>query len=142
LELLVRARPRGCILDHFRLSTGGQKLLDSSAQLNIILPEECLSKYVLHYQLWARDVRRNMASSFWLDLVCAITANKVSVTLTASDELVPAEMILGALDSLKGVKMAALWFVVVAIPAKGMWLEHQSLPSSASIMYGKPAFVR
>ncbi len=64
------------------------------------------------------------------------------MTLTASDELVPAEMILGALDNLKGVKMAALWFVVVAIPAEGMWLEDQSLPSSASILYGKPAFVR
>jgi hypothetical protein len=51
-------------------------------------------------------------------------------------------MILGALDNLKGVKMAAPWFVVVAIPAEGMWLEDQSLPFSASILYGKPAFVR
>jgi hypothetical protein len=50
-------RQNGRILNHFRLSTGGQMLSRSSIQLDIIIPAECLNKYTLHHQFWARDVQ-------------------------------------------------------------------------------------
>ncbi len=57
MELLVQTRQNGLILNHFRLSTGGQKLSRSSIQLDNIIPAECLYKYTLHHQYWARDVQ-------------------------------------------------------------------------------------
>ena len=70
MELLAQVRPNGRILDHFRITLGGSKILNISVPLASLLigaPDSGLS---IKLATWPRDIeiKRNMTTSNWADI--------------------------------------------------------------------------
>ena len=70
MELLAQVRPNGRILDHYRITLGGSKILDVNCQLSALLLAPATSRISLKYSVWPRDVeiRRNMTTAKWADI--------------------------------------------------------------------------
>ncbi len=144
MELLAQVRPNGRIVDHFRVSLGGNALLTACFPLHKIIPWEGLSIYSIKFEFWARDVhvRRNMTTTVWLDMYSAIKENNVTVLREEDDSVVELEDIISSLDAIEDPKgrSGAYRFAVVAGSDDRMWLELQCLPCPASLLQGKPAY--
>jgi hypothetical protein len=141
-ELLVQARPNGRMLDHFRVTMGGSRILDISFQMANIINLPAASGWKFKMQIWPRDVvlRRNMTTSDWLN-VDAIIAAKDGCVMSVEESretLVPHAEVLASLQE-AGVA-AAMRFAVVVGGDQRLWLMLQGLPATAETLAGKPAF--
>jgi hypothetical protein len=132
---MAQVRPNGRILDHFRVTLGGSKILDISAPMASLFPGSPAS-WKWRYQSWPRDVaiRRNMSSSLWLNAHFLIEAREAWVEI--NEAKLPTEQELEQLGEAK----AAIRFAVMIGDNLNMELNIQSLPASAESLMGKPAF--
>jgi hypothetical protein len=78
MELLMQVRPNGRMLDHYRVTLGGAKILDVNFAMATVIKLPAATAWRLRHQVWPKDVelRRNMTTSTWMDisdLVASIT---------------------------------------------------------------------
>ena len=138
VELLAQARPNGRVLDHFRVTLGGSRILDVTARMSALLLVPAACPWRFRYQRWPADleIRRNMTSSGWLSVPTLIAARDASV----EDEegvAVPVENVLAMIEEANTA--ASIRFAVVVGEDHRMQLMLQSLPGSAEALAGKPA---
>jgi hypothetical protein len=143
MELLVQARPNGRMLDHFRVSLGGSRILDINTQMASLLASPRAKNWRLRMQIWPRDVevRRNMTSSAWLDLEALVSTGECRVVTTGEDSPdveVARETVVAELKE-SGIS-AAIRFAVIIGGDQRLQLMLQGLPASADQLLGKPAF--
>jgi hypothetical protein len=81
MDLLVQARPNGRMLDHYRVTLGGSRILDVDFSLSALVAAPRARTWRVKMQLWPRDVdiRRNMTSSSWMDLSTLVAARECVV---------------------------------------------------------------
>ncbi len=145
-ELLLQVRPNGRAVDHWRLALGGSKIVEVDFYLSsIVSAAASLPRWRLSWQIWAGEIqiRRNMTSSAWVDLLELIKANEVQVTDEAG-EPVPQSAVVTALKGLTGkpVISAALRWAICVSEAEKLELQLQALPAAASSLGSKPIFKR
>jgi hypothetical protein len=135
MEFLAQVRPNGHILDHYRISLGGSKIVDVSGPMAAIFPG-VPAMWKLRYQIWPRDVeiRRNMSTSNWVNINNLLAAKEAWI-----EENGAAVQQDAVLEQLEG-KKAALRFAITIGDNQAMQLVVQSLPASAETLMGKPAF--
>ena len=83
VELLLQVRPNGRAVDHWRLALGGSKIVEVDFYLSAVVPAAAsLPRWRLSWQIWAHEIqiRRNMSSSSWIDLLELLEANEIQVT--------------------------------------------------------------
>jgi hypothetical protein len=134
-ELLAQVRPNGRILDHFRVTLGGSRIIDIKTPM-VRLFSGAPETWKLRYQIWPRDViiRRNMASSLWINVHTLLEA--IEAWVEAEEARVPMNAVLQSLGETK----AAMRFAIVIGDNLGLELNVQGLPASAETLMGKPAF--
>jgi hypothetical protein len=142
-ELLVQARPNGRMLDHFRVTMGGSRILDVSFPVSkIINLPAAANAWKLKMQVWPRDVilRRNMTTSEWVNLDAIIAAKDGCVVTVAEDRetVVPHAEVLASLEELGAA--AAVRYAVVVSGDQHLVLMLQGMPATAETLAGKPAF--
>ena len=122
MELLAQVRPNGRILDHYRITLGGSKILDVNCQLSALLLAPATSRISFKYSVWPRDVeiRRNMTTA----------------KLGEDGSTIPHEALLE--DLVSAGRSAAVRFAVVVGEDSRMQLQLQALPGSANLLSGKP----
>jgi len=147
VEVMAQARINGRIVDHFRVAVGGANILRVNFTTRDIFLSERLPSTPLQYEVWPRDVvlRRNMASSDWLDVntllasrdIAVMTAEEAggSTAADSNDALVAA---LNAAKDKAGHTASIRWAVAVGSDGN-LQLVLQSLPASAAVLTGKPA---
>jgi hypothetical protein len=138
-ELLVQARPNGRMLDHFRVTLGGSRILDITFPMASVLALPAAAGWRLKMQTWPRDIslRRNMTSAEWVSLDSIIAA-KDGVVHNADDGMVPHEEVLKAIQEAE--VSAAVRYAVVIGGDQRLQLMLQGMPASAEALMGKPAF--
>ena len=146
VELMLQVRPNGRVVDHWRLALGGSRTVDVEFQLTSVVPAASeLPPWRLAWQIWPHEIqiRRNMTSSTWVDLLELIEANEMQVS-DSSGNPVPQSTVVSALKGLQGkpVISAALRWAVCVSAAEKLELQLQALPASASSLSSKPIFKR
>jgi hypothetical protein len=141
-ELLVQARPNGRMLDHFRVTMGGSRILDVSFPVSKIINMPAANAWKLKIQVWPRDVvlRRNMTTSEWTNIDTIIAAKDGCVMAVAEDREteVPHAEVLACFEELGAA--AAVRYTVVVGGDQHLVLMLQGLPATAETLAGKPAF--
>ena len=81
MEICAQLRPSGRILDNFRVSLGGSKILEYEADLGQLIPIPFFKGWRVKGQCWARDVaiRANIFSSGWIDLAATVGMREMEV---------------------------------------------------------------
>ena len=145
MELMMQLRPNGRIQDHFRVALGGSILCKAVIGFGYILPTPDLQRIQISYDFWVKDVilRRNMASSDWLDVYDCIKENKMILldragTLLTDDDQAAVLTVLDNSDPL--LKSASVRFAVSVGPDNHMRLELQGHPGPSKTLRSKPAF--
>jgi hypothetical protein len=136
-------RPNGRLLDHVRIATGGNEILEAEVPLSSLIPAPALNSWKAKFQFWARDtaIRRNMTTSAWKDVYALIHSHEVQVE-EAEGEPVDAEEVIRELDSMPAAsgRSAVIRHAVVIGEDQRMSLELQSLPVSLATVNGKPSY--
>ena len=137
MELLAQVRPNGRILDHYRITLGGSKILDVNCQLSALLLAPATSRISFKYSVWPRDVeiRRNMTTAKWADIY-ELLATRAASVLAEDGSTIPHEALLE--DLVSAGRSAAVRFAVVVGEDSRMQLQLQALPGSANLLSGKP----
>ena len=137
MELLAQVRPNGRILDHYRVSLGGSRILDVNCRLAELLLCPATAELQFKYSVWPRDVdiKRNMLTSAWSDVYDLLASKRASV-VDGENQLIPSDRLLE--DIKEAGNMAAVRVAVVAGEDATMQLQLQCLPGSANALMGKP----
>ena len=143
VDLMAQIRNNGRILDHFRLVLGGSKLLEAAVPLKNILPTVEAPDWTLKVTCWPRDVklRRNMATSAWLDIKEQLASNDARVS-DSDGVLVENKLLLDFLDELADKQMnsaSTRWWVGAGEDGR-LHLQLQAIPSPANSHASKPAW--
>jgi hypothetical protein len=140
MELLVQARPNGRMLDHYRVSLSGSRILDARFALAKVLSFPAAANWRCRMQTWPKDVdlRRNMMTTGWKDLATLIASKDVVITLAEADDLVSDEIVQRAIQ--ESGAGAAVRFAVTVGEDHTVNLQLQGLPAPANTLMGKPAF--
>jgi hypothetical protein len=144
MELMIRARPNGRLLDHFRIATGGFEILEAKLQLTDIISNAELKGVTSQFQFWGRDanLRRDMMTSAWLDAYGMIKSNELKLK-SANGETIKPELVIKILDMMTGARLKSVVIrtcAVVVLDGK-MELELQALPLPLAMVNGKPSFL-
>ena len=137
MELLAQVRPNGRVLDHYRITMGGSKILDITVPLEKLLLCQPDNSLLFKYQVWPKDIsiKRNMSTSSWSDVYDLLASRCASVAVVGGEAL-PHEAILA---DLKGAeKAASIRFATVIGEDLRMRLVLQCLPASTAHIMGKP----
>jgi len=145
VELMVQARPNGRVVDHWRLVTGGVRILDAKVKMaHMMVAAAGLPAWSISLQKWPADIelRRNMTTSNWTDLTDMLTSNEVTVA-NGEGEPVANEVVVEALAGLpnKAGNSASLRWAVQVNPAGKLELNLQCLPAPLHCL-SKPLFKR
>ena len=142
VELMAQIRTNGRILDHFRLVLGGSKLLEVEIPLKNILPAVESPDWSLKLACWPRDIklRRNMATSAWVDIKEQLASNDARV-VDADGVVVENKLLLDFLDGLvdKQLNSASTRWWVGAGEDGRLHLQLQAIPSPSTSHASKPA---
>jgi len=140
MEICAQLRPSGRILDNFRVSLGGSKILEYEADLGQLIPIPFFKGWRVKGQCWARDVaiRANIFSSGWIDLAATVGMREMEVFDKDGAGIPPGEFlrILNELDE-DEPNAASFRFAVVVGEDNKPRLQMQSLPASAVLLSGK-----
>ena len=138
VELLAQARPNGQVLDHFRVTVGGSRIIEAKFHLAKLHLTPVTSPWRMRFQRWPRDleIRRNMTTTTW-ESVATLLASREAAIIDEEDQIVATETALEYLE--KEGKMASIRFAVVIGEDTKMQLLLQGLPASAEALMGKPA---
>jgi hypothetical protein len=141
VELLAQLRPTGRVLDNYRFSLNGSRILDAELDMGQLLPVEALSGFRLKYQYWPRDItiRRNMMSSCWMDVPDLVAANNATI-LDPAGAGVPYSEFRKILDELpdEGPESCAIRWAITVGEDLLLRLQLQALPSDAASLNGRP----
>jgi len=146
LEVMAQARINGRIVDHFRVTVGGSNILRVNFTTRSIFMSERIPTTPLQYEVWPRDIelRRNMASSEWLDVATLLASNDIAVMTgdepAGSDAVASNEGLLGLINGAKdktNYSASIRWAVVVGSDGN-LELNLQTLPAAAAVLVGKP----
>ena len=146
LEVMAQARINGRIVDHFRVAVGGSDILRVNFTSRSVFMSERIQETPLQYEVWPRDValRRNMASSEWLDVATLLASNDIAVMTgqeaAGSAAVETNEALLAVLSAAKDKTnySASIRWAVVAGNDGRLELVLQSLPAAAAVLTGKP----
>ena len=146
VELMAIVRPNGRVMDHWRLATGGTKLLSITLELASIIPAAAaLPKCKITYQQWPADlaIRRNMTTSPWLDVMTLLAANELTAA-DEQDEVVESQTIIENLRALpnRSVISAAVRWAVCISEEQHLEVQLQCLPAPVTTLNSKPIFKR
>ena len=145
-ELLAQARPNGRVMDHWRITLDGAKMLETEIEAALIIRMATnLPGLVFKLQQWPKDIqiRRNMTTSAWTDIKTMLAANEVTVRGEGEDNLLNSD-VLETLNNLgdQTINSASLrWAVCIGESGK-LEIQLQCLPAPATILGGKPIFKR
>jgi hypothetical protein len=143
MELLMQVRPNGRMLDHFRVTLGGSRILDVNIKLAELLQIRSARTWRLKLQDWPRDVaiNRNMTTSPWREVETLIAAREAKVVAVGEDDeetqLEP-DVVIGEMKE-AGVA-AAIRYAALIGGDQRMQLALQGLPASVDHLMGRPAF--
>jgi hypothetical protein len=139
MELAMQVRPNGRMLDHYRVTLGGSRILDVSFGMAKLVNLPAAATWNLKLQVWPRDlsIRRNMTTSEWQNLETLIAAKDASV-FAADDSVLPPADVLATLGT--GEANAAMRFAVVIGSDQHLLLMLQGLPATADFLEGRPTF--
>ena len=135
VELLAQARPSGRVIDHWSLVIGGSQFLEAELDL----PELKLTYQLLPAQV---EIRRNMTTSTWLDVLDLVRSNNLLLPESDSDISLRdiAETLTNKADKTYGT--ASIRWAVCVGEAGQLELQLQAISASAKFLGGKPAFKR
>ena len=138
MELLAQIRHNRCILDHFRVSLDGSKILEVNTPLSSLMPSTPDSGLIFKFAVWPRDIemKRNMTTSQWMDITELLASKKAAVHDQEGSMLAHAA-VMADLASLG--TSSSLRFATVVGEDHLMQLHLQCLPASAKYLMGKPA---
>jgi hypothetical protein len=121
---------------------GGSALLEAKPVLYLLFPDPKLSRFLMVYQFWCKDVtiRRNMTTGKWMDCVTLIKSNTVTITDLEGNPI-DAEELERLLSKELLQHRASIHHAVVIGPDQRMAMEIQSMPASEAVLTSKPAFV-
>jgi hypothetical protein len=141
MELMAQMRPNGRLLDHVRVATGGNEVLEAEVLMGSLFPANGLNCWKAKFQFWARDtaIRRNMTTSAWKDVYSMLHSHEVLVEEEGGEPVDMAEVI-GELDNLPAGHSAVIRHAVVIGEDQRMALELQSLPVTLATVNGKPSY--
>jgi hypothetical protein len=136
-EVIAQVRPNGRILDHYRVTLGGSKIIDVKASMAAMALAPAASSWVFRHQVWPKDVviRRNMTTGPWINANKLIEEKNAWVE-TMDGVAVPEQEILEVLPG----RSAAVRFAVAIGEDQNLELVLQTLPAAAEVLMGKPAF--
>ena len=145
VEVMAQIRPNSRVVDHWRLATGGTKILEVKLVLNTIIPAMGeLPDWTITLQKWPADIgiRRNMTTSNWFDILELLSTNEITVEAPDNAVVSNAQVVM-ALNDIpnKAANSAACRWGVVINPAGKLELHLQCLPASVSAL-SKPLFRR
>lgn len=142
MEVMSQIRSTGRLMDHFRIGVGGSESLRATFRTSQVYLDAQAPDLILTWELRPSDViiRRNMATSDWLDLNNLIASNDI-IARDEGGEVCNEDMI-AFIDTqpLKDrplVASSVRWAVGVGSDNR-MELQLQSLPASAPTLTGKP----
>ena len=142
LEVMAQVRINGRVVDHVRTALGGSEILRVNFNTRDIFLAANLPATPLQLEMWPRDisVRRNMASSEWIDVNALIASNTILVTAgeAAGSAAPPNNADLVAVLNEGGHTASIRWAVGVG-DGGTLELLLQSLPAAAAVLSGKPA---
>ncbi len=145
MDLLAQARPNGRIMDHWRLALGGSEILDVEVDLKTLLPSTTAYPNVkLIYQQFPAsiEIRRNMTSGAWMDVLDLLKANEIIVRGDNNESNNDVVRTLEELAGDKNFTTSSIRWAVCASEAGLMELQLQCLAASAKYLTGKPTFKR
>ena len=149
IEVMAQVRNDGRVVDHFRAALGGSETVKVRFTTKAVFLSERLPSTALIYEVWPRDItiRRNMATSEWLDLNTLLASNDVLVDVPAEEAGGSADpvtndglnaLLNGAKD--KPTHTASIRWAVGVGGDGHLELILQAFPASATVLSGKPAF--
>jgi hypothetical protein len=138
-EVAVQARPNGRMLDHFRVTLGGNRIIDVNFAMAKVLALPVAATWRFKMQTWAKDVeiRRNMTTSEWIDLEDLI-ASKAGCVYDENESLLAHSHVVARMKEEE--EQAALRYGVVVGCDGRLVLMLQALPASADALNSKPTF--
>jgi hypothetical protein len=138
MELLMQARPNGRMLDHYRVTLGGAKILDVNFAMATVMALPAANAWRLRHQVWPKDVmlRRNMTTSAWVDISDLVASNDALV-MDGTNEPVPSDQVMAAMKTAGAA--ASIRFAVVVGEDHHMRLQLQGLPATSTTLQAKPA---
>lgn len=145
VELLAQVRQNGRLVDHCRLVVGGSKPVETTFELQEIFTfRGNIPAWRMGLAIWPREIliRRNMATSTWLDIRDLVAQRDILVTDGGAndDEVDPGEF--AALfegTSSSSVSSSIRWAVCAGADDR-IHLELQGLPFSAAVLNSKPLY--
>ena len=144
MEIMAQARGNGRIQDHVRMALGGSSLVNKLIPISTVISKATLPAWKIKISTWPRDIniRRNMATSAWMDLRALVASGEVGVEDHEEQE-VPNEAFVDMLDqgSSTGTRekaASALRWAVTVGEDHLLRLDLQSLPVSASSTSSRP----
>ena len=142
LEVMVRARANGRLIDHFKVTVNGSEILHVNVPISSIFCVADMPDWKLQWDIWPRDItfRRNMCSSTWADIKDGIDSNEIAVF--DSKGAVPKDKIQGFFQQGKDklvLSAAFRWEANIAEDQK-MMLGLHCLPASLSQLDSNPIF--
>ena len=146
-EILAQARPNGRVMDHWRITLGGPKILQAEHESAAIIPAALnLPRVKISYQQWPRDIqiRRNMTSSAWMDIAGLLAAKELTATNLETGEAVTNPELVEGLSNLpdKTANSASCRWAVCISESSKLELQLQCLPAPINLLTGKPIFKR
>jgi hypothetical protein len=136
-EVIAQVRPNGRILDHFRVTLGGSRIVEVRASMAAMALAPAASTWVFRHQVWAKDIqlRRNMTTGPWVNAHRLIEEKAAWVEDAGGNRIEEQEL----RETLEG-KTAAVRFGVAISEDQNLELVLQTLPAAAEVLMGKPAF--
>jgi hypothetical protein len=138
--LLIHARPNGRLMDHFRFSVGGSRILDVVTTTRTLFSSEMLPDTRISFQIRPAEIgiRLNQITSEWIDVVDNIKSRDFLAGDNPddddNDELVA---LLESIEDTSEVNASIRWAIGVT-SERTMELVLQALPASADTLNGKP----
>jgi hypothetical protein len=135
VELHAQLRDTGRILDNYRVTFGGSKIVEMTVGLSSVLGVN--TQWRFKYAFWPRDVqiRQNLMSSQWVDMAELVATKDASVV--DSDGAVVDHA--SVMELLKEGDCPMAMRMAVAVADDGVvHLECHGLPASAAMLKGKP----
>jgi hypothetical protein len=138
VEVLAQIRPNGRILDHFRVTLGGSRMVDVTVPMSKMLLCPASLGWQLRFAIWPRDIclRRNMATAAWNDVTTIIQARDALVK-DVEGTTVDTKVVLAELAKTKCA--ASVRFGAFIAADFSLELGLQCLPAAADTLMGKPA---
>ncbi len=142
-ELMAQARGNGRVQDHLRLVLGGSDLVEKVLPISTMINKASIPAWKVKVSTWPRDIaiRRNMATTAWMDLRDLVASGEVAVMdhegEEADNEAFCNLLDQGSSSNSKEKFSAVLGWAVTVGEDHHLKLDLQSLPAPVSFISGR-----